>query len=292
MRKIILASDALASRILKTEAINSSLGMEKNIPRGAELEDLALIKLLNLPIEEVLCSEVTMIDRDAIYIISNFVTLPEHIKKDLIKAKNYIIFEHDHKYTPTRNPFSFSTEGIVPNDKKINIEFYQGARKVICITEWHENQVKINTGANTANIHGGIWLLEELDLFESLVGTNLHESRYAIFWNAHKNPNEAMVYASNNKIPYRIIRTISNRTLFLEVLSKHKGLIFFPSIPETGSRLIMESKMLGLDVITNKNSGAANEYWFDKNGKELISLFRNRIFPDIVTMFKELICVD
>lgn len=289
---IYFISDALASRIQLTAGINSQLGMEGNVPRGAELEDQALLQLLKMPITELLCTEISSIDKNSFYIISNFVTLAENIKKELIVAKNYIIFEHDHKYTPTRNPFSFSTEGIVPDDKKINIEFYQGARKVICITEWHENQVRVNTGANTTNIHGGIWLLEELDLFESLLKDKVYEDRYAVFWSIHKNPNEAMAYASTHKIPYRIVRTVSNRRLFLEVLSKHKGLIFFPVIPETGSRLIMESKMLGLDVITNKNSGAANEYWFDKNGEELISLFRDKIFPDIRTTFKELICAD
>lgn len=283
-------SDALASRMQSTSNINSNLGMERNIPRGAELEDQALLDLLAVDIRSMLCSELNIVDKNSFYIISNFVTLSERAKNELAKLGNYIIFEHDHKYVTTRNPFSHSSDGIVPPDKRINTYFYKAAKKVICITDWHEKQVKLNTESNTTNIHGGIWTYKELDLFENYLRQREDPTKYAIFWSQFKNPDEAIRYASKNRLEYRILRQISNRDQFLKILSTHKGLIFFPIIPETGSRLIIESKMLGLDVITNKNSGAANEYWFDKNGLELIDLFRNKILPDIKNTFKELIC--
>jgi len=287
---LYFVSDALASRIQNTESINSNLGMERNIPRGAELEDAALLGHLKLDIVEKLCSEISVVDQQSFYIISNFVTLTPQIKQQLIKYKNYIIFEHDHKYIQTRNPFSFSTDGKVPADKLINIDFYRAAKKVVCITEWHQAQVKLNTGADVANIHGGIWTASELDMFETIAESRTPSSKYAIFWSTYKNPQESLQYASSNKLEYRLLRSISNRQQFLEILSKHKGLIFFPSIPETGSRLIMESKMMGLEVITNNFSGAANEYWFNLSGKELVDLFR-KLTIDNVNLFKGLLNV-
>lgn len=284
--KTYFVSDALACRMLDTANANTMLGFEKNIPRGAELEDSALLALLNKEIVQLLCTELTIIDSSAFYIISNFVTLSDNIKNKLTQTKNYIIFEHDHKYVQTRNPFSYSTDGIVPEHDKININFYRSAQKVICITDWHEQQIKLNTEANTTNIHGGIWTYNELDRL-ALLSETKKNNYYCIFWSRFKNPDEARAYAHSNNLKYRILNSMPDRDMFLNVLSMHKGLIFFPRIPETGSRLIIESKMLGLEVHTNKNSGAANEYWFNLDGKDLINLFKNTLLPNTKKLFEE-----
>lgn len=290
MRTIHFISDALADRMMDTANANKMLGFQNNIARGAELNDAALLNMLDLPIESQLSSELIFIDRDDIYLIGNFVMLNKYVKEDLMKYRNYIIYEHDHKYTPTRNPFSFSKEGIVPPEHLINVDFYKGARKVICLTEWHENQVKVNTGADTTNIHGSIWTQTELDWLDQIRSNRLRKiPKFAIFSNSYKNPRESVNFAIRNKLDYNMIPTIKDRPRFMQMLCMHKGLIFFPVIPETCSRILVEAKMLGLQVFTNKNSGAANEYWWELSGQELTNEYRNTILPNAITLFKKLL---
>ena len=46
--------------------------------------------------------------------------------------------------------------------------------------------------------------------------------------------------------------------------------MFFPKTPETLSRVIVESRMMGMSVITNNLVGATKEDWYALKGEELI----------------------
>ena len=47
--------------------------------------------------------------------------------------------------------------------------------------------------------------------------------------------------------------------------------MFFPRTPETLSRVIVETRMMGMSVITNDLVGAAQEEWYLKKGEDLIT---------------------
>ena len=49
--------------------------------------------------------------------------------------------------------------------------------------------------------------------------------------------------------------------------------MFFPKTPETLSRVIVESRMMGMSVITNNLVGATKEDWYALKGEELIDKF-------------------
>lgn len=283
-------SDALASRMgAHSDTINTGLGFEKNVARGAELNDAALLKLVQYPLIEQLCTEITMVKPKSLYLISNFVMLSEKVKNEFIRYGNFILYEHDHKYVQSRNPFTYSPDGIVPVEHKINIDFYQAAIRVICLTDWHAKQVKANTGANVCNIHGSMYTYEELDHLDQIRESTRKRDRYAIFGNRYKNPTEARDYAAKKRLKYNLIQTVSDRERFLKTLACHKGLIFFPRIPETCSRLLIEAKMLGLEIHTNENSGASREHWWPMSGQELTDKFRNSIIPLAVDLFNAML---
>jgi hypothetical protein len=42
--------------------------------------------------------------------------------------------------------------GIVPIEKQINRDLYKNAAAVICLTKWHENQLRSNLEGNFENI--------------------------------------------------------------------------------------------------------------------------------------------
>lgn len=281
---------------------------DNEVRRGAELCNGALLFYLDNP-QTFESHKLLHIDSTKFYIITNFVNLPERTKEQLIKYKNYLIYEHDHKYILTRNPFLLPTghenpSGLVPHEHKINLEFYKNAQIVICQTGWHERQLSKNVDCLTTNIHGSFYLPEDLDLIESLYIPPLKRiNKYAFFNDAEfitladgrvlnqgnniKNKKAALQHCIDNKYPYMPIPRLNNKVNFWKTIAKYQHFIFFPDIPETCSRLLIEAKMLGVDVITNNNSGAYWEDWFKLKDKELINEFRTKIIPNAVNLFKE-----
>ena len=276
------------------------------IRRGAELCNEALLHYLDNP-DTIESARLQHIDSTKFYIITNFVHLSEPVKNQLIKYKNYLIYEHDHKYIITRNPFVLPTgqhnpTGYINKSDLINVNFYNNAKVVICQTSWHEQQLNKNLDCITTNIGGSFYLPNDLDLLEKIAIDGVKRvNKYAIFNESEfivlpsgetmrlgdtKNKKEALEYCIANKLPYIFIPRINDKQKFWETLSRFKHFIFFPKIPETCSRLLIETKMLGLDIITNKNSGASWEPWFSLNGFELISKFRDQIIPEAVRKFK------
>lgn len=286
-----------------------------NFQRGAELNDAALLEHLNLPHKKVLCKNLDHINPTATYLIGNFTTLSDDIKNQLITYKNYIIYEHDHKYCMTRNPYTYmvitkdgpkqiaNPTGIVPKDNLINIDFYNNAHLVVCLTTWHEEQIRNNIpDCKTTNIHGSIWSNKDLDLIDSIRESAQVITKCAIFNDQElvtlkdgtlyrqgpniKNKQGNIKYCQERGIPYRLIPRINDRIRFLKTLANHTSLCFFPEIPETCSRLITEARMLGLEVYTDRFSGASREDWFALSGQELTDYYRNNIIPTAVQLFK------
>ena len=79
-------------------------------------------------------------------------------------------------------------------------------------------------------------------------------------------------------------------TRHLQRLGQNEGFVFFPKTPETLSRIIVESRMMDMKVITNKLPGAVGEPWFEKRGAELIDIMRNKrqeISDTVINIFEE-----
>jgi hypothetical protein len=274
--------------------------------RGAEVADSSLMTYIPVD-KKIESSEIKEIDKNAFYIISNFTQLSEEAKTELIKNKNYLIYEHDHKYTPTRNPYlnpdgSINPDGVVLTKFLINADFYKNAKVVLCQTAWHQEQLQKNLVCNLDNIHGSFYTTEDLNHLETALKYSKKKDKYAIFSDSEtlyltngmiykqgsniKNKNGAIKYCIENRFSYIFIPRINNKIKFWETLASFKHFVFFPDIPETCSRLLIETKMLGMDVITNENSGASHEGWFKLQGQELITYFKDVLVPEAIEKFK------
>ena len=117
------------------------------VPGGGELNNDVLIDRLVARGHKVrrlnshLVSEQDIISSEAI-IVSNFVNLSEK-NKETLQNKNYIIYEHDHKYLPGRNPAVYANYKA-PKDQIINRKFYMNARMVLCQSRFHLDIIKRN----------------------------------------------------------------------------------------------------------------------------------------------------
>jgi hypothetical protein len=250
---------------------------------GAELNDYSLISRFvnNAKIEvwKKKCTDINIDflknNKDANFIISNFVTFSEESKDYLKDHCKYIIYEHDHKYLKKRNPISYKNFKA-PKEELANYNFYRNAKLVICLTQLAVDVIKDNTGLeNIKKIGASVWRDQDLDYLNQIRKEEKKDC-YAIMDsnNPIKKKAKCIEYCEKNNLNYELIKDSDNKK-FLKKLNDYKGLVFMTGHLETCCRIIVEAKMLGLEVITQKKLiGAASEEWFSLNGKELTEKIR------------------
>jgi hypothetical protein len=85
----------------------------------------------------------------------------------------------------------------------------------------------------------------------------------------------AIEFAKSNSIKYDLISSESHKEL-MEQLSAYKGLIFLPIIHDTCPRLVIEAKLLGLDLKINKFCQHITEDWWNRDNQYIISYLKSR----------------
>ena len=86
---------------------------------------------------------------------------------------------------------------------------------------------------------------------------------------------EAIKFCIKEKLDYELISDKDYRQ-FLHKLGTNKGLVFWALLPETCGRIVVEAKMMGVNVHTTPLLGASHEPWFRLQGNELIDIMRNK----------------
>lgn len=263
---------------------------------GGELNNEELITILIADGHEVIKNNSHLVtmefieeNKDKKFIIANFVGLREDCKHALYD-KDYIIYEHDHKYLTTRDPAIYE-DFKAPSEHIINYDFYKKAKSVFCQSNFHKEIVKKNLSLDNINsLSGNLWDIGSLRKMREMSFIDKNE-RCSIMDSpiAHKNTEDAIKYCVVKKMKYDLIRD-SNYYSFLERLGANSKFIFFPKTPETLSRVIVEARMMNMGVITNSIVGAVHEDWFKLKGEPLIDLMeskRKEIPQKIIGIFNE-----
>ena len=229
-------------------------------------------------------------NRDSKFIVANFMGLSPECKRALT-AKDYVIYEHDHKYLKSRNPADYDLF-VAPEEEIINRDFYKGAKKVLCQTEFHANIVRNNLRDfdNIESLGGNIWTLDSLAIMEQISKQD-KQDRCAVMDSPipHKNTSGAIKFCKIKGYDYKLVLAGPYYD-FLRAVGENDKFVFFPKTPETLSRVVVESRMMGLKVITNNLIGATAEPWFKAKGPELIEIMRgkrDKISERIIEIFNE-----
>ena len=220
-------------------------------------------------------------------IIANFINLSEKIKEELTKRKNYVIYEHDHKYLKSRNPATYKNY-LAPKTQIVNEEFYRCANSVFCQSKLHKQIMSKNLNLNNiVNLSGNLWNESLQDLMMTY-SDNKKKNRVAIMLtdNWHKNTKGAVEYCKKNGLQYELLLPEKHK-FFLENMSKNQSFIFLPKTPETLSRIAVEARMMNLSLITNSNLGATSEEWFALKGKSLINYVFGKMRLEIMEKIKK-----
>lgn len=244
---------------------------------GAEFVDDILINRLaeTHMITRQKCKEFSEENYD-FWFVSNFAFLsPKH--KDFLKNKNYVIIEHDHKFTKSRDVSCYKNK-IAPADQIINSEFYRKANLVICQSRGHADNLIDNLILdNVANFGCSFWSEKHLGVLEDLSSTpKTFESAIINSSNKIKGTFHANHFCTKKNLQPKILES-KEFSDFMFDLAQVKTLIFFPQVYESFCRLVLEARMLNCSVISNKNLGCTTEPWFSKyKGKELVNFVRNK----------------
>ena len=276
MNKIVFIADFFANEICGGGELNNQELVEILRDRGTHVLEVKSNLLTPLFISE--CS------MEVKFIVSNFVMLSEESKAILQDDREYIIYEHDHKYIRSRNPANYENF-VAPKSEIINFNFYKNAKSVLCQSEFHADIVKSNLELNNIiSLGGNLWSEDSLEAMLKMSSVD-KKPTCAIMssTNWHKNTSDAIKLCEAKNWKYDIISPCGYIEFLLR-LGKSEKFIFLPKTPETLSRIVVEARMMGLSVITNNLVGATGEKWFSLKGEELIEVIRDKRvkIPNIV----------
>lgn len=224
--------------------------------------DVQKIRSINFTIEDL--------EKYEFFIISNFVFLEEKYKK-LLKNKNYVIYEHDHKYLKNRNPGEFRNFKA-PENQLVNIDFFKNAKRVIAQSNFHKNIIVKNTNLENVISSGtNFWSDNEIGILQKYQNTTKEELCFILESEmAHKNTLGSVEYCKKNNLKY-FKYSNNNYEPFIANISHANKFIFLPKTPETFGRVATECKILGMKIYTNVMLGVSHEPWFSElQGLEVI----------------------
>tara|TARA_A100000172_G_scaffold81132_1_gene73236 strand:+ start:2617 stop:3456 length:840 start_codon:yes stop_codon:yes gene_type:complete len=266
----------------------------EDIVGGGELNDYEVYKLFVQKGYEVGRIRSHMfasdhLDKDAFYVISNFINLNYQLR-ELLQDYNYIIYEHDHKYIRSRNPALYKNFEA-PKDQIINQDFYDNAAAVLCQSNFHMDIVKKNICLdNIVSVGGNVWSLKSLDFMRQISQVEKKNKTSILHSNIeHKNTLGAIEYCIRKNESYELVSD-KDYYSFLSKLGKNRKFVFIPKTPETLSRVCVEARMMNMSVVVNSLIGASKEPWYSLKGTDLIDYMiekREKVVEKIIGIFNE-----
>jgi hypothetical protein len=276
MNKIIFVADFFANEIAGGGELNNQELVEILRERGTHVLEVKSGRLTPEFISEC--------PKSAKFIVANFVMLSEESKTMLENDREYIIYEHDHKYVKGRNPANYENF-IAPKSEIINFNFYKNAKAVLCQSQFHADIVESNLKLdNIISLGGNLWCENSL---ETMLGMSKVDKKptCAIMssTNWHKNAADAIKLCKAKHWDYDIIEPCGYMEFLLR-LGESEKFVFLPKTPETLSRISVEARMMGLSVVTNSLVGATKEDWFKLKGEELINVMikKRKLIPNLI----------
>ena len=259
----------------------SDFFLEDGITGGAEAFNDELINMLVLrsyKVEKINSNlfEPTTASNENFYIVANFMNLPEPSKAALLD-KSYIILEHDHKYVSTNDPSKF-VNMIAPAKHIINKRFFAGAIAVFCQSKIHAEVLQKNLLLDTVvNVGCNLWSEDRLQMLGALIGTEKTKKNIILHSNnRNKGMPYAIEYCNRNNIEFELIPSCAYKD-FIRQLAESERVFFFPQWLESFNRVVVEARILGCKVTSNKLIGATSEPWFRQyKGKNLLEFIRNK----------------
>jgi len=248
---------------------------------GAELTLESLYETCPLKSQKIHSTSLTyqMVEdnKDKLWILVNYSLAKREALSSLVLNKcNYVIVECDYKYCKHRSEHHHFVQEKklcdcheVKDYGKWTQAFYRRAQSVYFMSETQRDTYisKFPNMATWTNLkcQYSTWSKKDLDYLVELSFEHSSEAKeWAILHGGSswiKNQAGTETYCKTNNMPYKVVPKLPYRD-FLKELNKYKGLVFHPIGYDTCPRLVVEAKVLGLELDINENVQMRNESWF------------------------------
>ncbi len=220
-------------------------------------------------------------------ILSNFFRVKPEILKSISDSNDFAMVAHDYKFVGHMNPAIYP-DMKVPEVELIHTELFSRAKAVFCQSKLQKDIHDLNVKSNTVNLSGNLWDIETIDFMRSLAKRRKTKmGTYCIVRSMYpqKGVPQAVECCMKNRIPYDVIHDASYHA-FLNKMAEYEGLVFIPQWPETLSRVVVEAKVMGLNVVASNMVGAVLEpFWNELGAPQLADKLQTDIvrIPAIIT---------
>ena len=268
---------------------------------GAELSTDALMK--TSPFGEVafvrsgqLTKEHISAGIDKIWVFLNFTGMNPQLIPPIVANCNYFIIEYDYKFCRYRSIEKHKSEAGQECDchkeqyGMFISSFFAGAEHVFYMSEAqrkiHQERFSFLNNEKTS-VLSSIFDIKDLELIEKIRKTKLEpEDKYFVMGSNSwiKGVEQTVGYLEDRQMNFEVVSGMLYHDM-LRKLSEFKGLAFMPLGGDTCPRLVIEAKLLGLELLINENVQHAKEEWFNKDLDSIESYLldtHNRFWNKIV----------
>lgn len=257
---------------------------------GAELTTEALIEFVDKQVLKLYSNQLTKDlvakNKNKIWIIANWANAPQDALASFVLEKcSYYCIEYDYKYCKFRSShlhkLQTGDDCDCHNDKNFAIAFYKRAKHVFFMSENQRleyiSKFPIMKYWENTSVLSSVWSEKDLEFINFLsTKYSLKNEKWAILsggsWIKNQKYNEE--YCKTNNIPYDLIGGYSYRD-FLEKLAQYYGLVFMPAGYDTCPRVVVEAKLLGLQLKLGDNVQHKNEWWFNTDKENTLNYLRS-----------------
>lgn len=254
----------------------------REVAGGAELTSEALIQAYPGSKKDIfklhsksLTRKLLEQNKDKYWIFGNFATMDSHMSSLIPKLGiRYSIVEYDFKFCEFRSPnlHLLRTGNICScsaNSHGLDIGlFFSSAEHIFWMSKkqeevWLKNVPGLSDQKNRV-VLSSIFTEETFQFLSTLRKSRTAiKDKWAVLGSGSwlKGVEETQKWCSMKRLKHEKVPALPYAD-FLKKLSEYKGLVFRPLEFDTCPRLVLEAKLLGLDLILNKNVLHKDEEWF------------------------------
>ena len=213
----------------------------------------------------------------------------------------YCIVEYDYKFCRYRSIEKHEADTGAPCDCHETeygmyiSAFFSGAEHIFWMSsaqsEIYKERFPFLSDKETT-VLSSVFDIKDLEYIEKLRKTREDVENSYVIMNSNswiKGVEETKEYLKEQKIDFELVGGLSYADM-LKKLSKHKGLSFRPLGGDTCPRLVIEAKLLGLEIDVNENVQHVTEPWWSKSLDDIESYLldgHNRFWEKIIKFIEK-----
>jgi hypothetical protein len=274
----------------KLEVVFVSDFFVQDVIGGAELTTEALIKSAPLKTYKIrskqLSKEIIQKNAEKYWVFGNFVGLDPGLISLITKTLNYSILEYDYKFCKFRSveKHEYIEKNVCNCENTKSAElvqtFFLSARKVWWMSknqlDFQISKLPKLIGCNN-EVLSSVFDDATLNQIQKLKESDTNRSDALIFDSSNwlKGTSNAIQWCEKNNLKFNLIKDVDYDTM-LNVLRKHKTLVYLPNAKDTCPRLVIEAKLLGCELVLNDNVQHKDETWFKESVDQTLNYLNSR----------------